>query len=59
VLLTAGCGSSGGDKIFRDPTGGQHRFVFRARRAGRAVIRLRKFFRGKPREQRNVTVEVK
>lgn len=39
--------------------GGQHRFVFRARHAGKTVIRLRHYFRGKPRERRAVAVEVR
>jgi predicted secreted protein len=59
----AGAIDSAGDAYSSDDpdktgSGGQHRFVFRARRAGREVIRFQRFFRGKPRERRTVAVTV-
>ncbi len=58
VIDTAGDAYSS-DNPDKTGSGGQHRFVFRARHAGEAVIHLRHFFRGNPRERRAVTVEVK
>jgi len=40
-------------------SGGRHRFLFRARRTGRATVGLRESFRGRPRAERTVTVEVR
>ena len=58
VIETAGDAYSA-DNPDKTGSGGQHRFVFRTRHVGKTVIRLRRFFRGKPRERRAVTVDVR
>lgn len=58
AIETAGDAYSS-DNPDKTGSGGQHRFVFRARRAGRSAIRLSHFFRGKPQERRVITVEVR
>lgn len=58
VIDTAGDAYSA-DRPGVPGSGGQHRFVFRARRSGKTVIRLRRYFRGKPGERRTVSVEVR
>lgn len=56
VIDTAGDAYSA-DRPGVPGSGGQHRFVFRARRTGKTVIRFRHVIRGKPRERRVVTVD--
>lgn len=57
VLQSAGDAYSA-DRPGVTGSGGQHRFSFRAQHTGRAVLRFRRFFRGKPRERRAVVVRV-